>query len=258
MHAPGTEPEPGSGGGDGVPPAAAPHRVGVPVNLHRWDQITFLHWRFDPAVVRRVVPAELSVLTYDGAAWVGVTPFRIRVRIPWLPALPFASGFPEINLRTYVAGADGRQGLWFVRMEVPRLWFVLALRAFGLPYFWPRMAVERRAQLVAYASQPRAPGTRGARSRVVVRPGDPIQPVGGGPRDRFLTARWGAYHRVGPRLLYTPVEHPPWPLHDAAVELCDVAPLFRAAGLPPPRERPLAHFSPGVAVRVGPPRLVHG
>jgi uncharacterized protein YqjF (DUF2071 family) len=57
-------------------------------------------------------------------------------------------------------------------------------------------------------------------------------------------------------LLYTPVEHPPWRLRTAAVDSCEVDALFRNAGLPDPIGRPVAHFSPGVTVKVGRPRVV--
>lgn len=238
-----------------VPPAAAPHAVRLPVNLHRWEDITFLHWAFAPATVQRLVPPETSVLTFEGAAWVGVTPFRIRVRPPGVP-LPGGLGtFPETNVRTYVGTPDGRRGLWFLRMEVPALWFVAALRAFGLPYHWQRMAIERDGQRMSYASTDRQPPHERTH-RVVVRPGAPLEPATGGPRERFLTARWGAYHRRG-ALLYTPAEHPPWRLRDAEVEICDVDRLLSRAGLPLPEGPPLAHFSPGVRARIGRPRLVH-
>ncbi|MBA2529606.1 MAG: hypothetical protein H0V19_06520 [Euzebyales bacterium] len=32
----------------GAPPAAPRHRVRLPVNIHRWDNISFLHWAFEP------------------------------------------------------------------------------------------------------------------------------------------------------------------------------------------------------------------
>jgi uncharacterized protein len=232
-----------------VPPAAPPRRVGVPVNLHRWENITFLHWPFEPSVLAPLVPEETTVLTHEGSAWVSVTPFFIRVRPPGIPSVPRVGAFPETNVRTYVTGPGGREGLWFLRMEVTQLWFVLTLRALGLPYVRRRMAVEEREGRIAYTSRPS--------HEVVVRPGEALSPLAGGPRDRFLTARWGAYHRQGPVLFFTPADHPPWTLQTVAVATCEVGELFRSAGLPAPGGPPLAHFSRGVAVRIGRPEVVN-
>lgn len=229
----------------------------MPTNLHRWDRLTFLHWPFPPEDIASLVPPELSVLTRDGVAWVGVTPFVMVVRPPGVPVVPPRWAFPETNVRTYVRGPDGREGLWFLRMEVTARWFVATLRVLGLPYFRQRMTVEAREGRVAYVSSPPTAADAGGH-RIVVRPGDVVDPPGGGPWDRFLTARWGAYHRRGPLLFHTPVEHPPWPLTRAVVDECDVEALFRDAGLPAPDGPPVAHFSPGVNVRVGVPRVVAG
>jgi uncharacterized protein YqjF (DUF2071 family) len=231
--------------------------VRLPVNIHHWDGISLLHWPFAPADIAPLVPEQTAVLTFDGMAWVSLTPFFIRVRPPFAPAVPPGWAFPETNVRTYVAGPGGRQGLWFLRMEVSALWFVLTLRAFGLPYFRQRMSVDVGEHRATYRSRPWASSTGGGH-RVVVRPGAELRPAGGGPWDRFVTARWGAFHRRGPLLLYTPVEHGTWPLHAAEVEECTVDALFRDAGLPAPAGPPVAHFSPGVRVKVGVPHVVGG
>lgn len=237
-----------------APPPAAPHRVRLPVNVHHWDNISFLHWSFDPADIAPLVPDETVVLTYDGMAWVSATPFFIRVRPPGLSITPPRWSFPETNLRTYVAGPDGREGLWFLRMEVTALWFVATLRAVGLPYFRRRMSVDFGQDRASYRSQPSAGSSRGGH-HIVVRPGDDLRPPEGGPWDRFVTTRWGAFHRRGPLLLYTPVEHDPWHLRAAEVQECSVDALFLDAGLPPPAGPPVAHYSPGVRVKVGVPKL---
>lgn len=237
------------------PPAAAPHRVPVPLNLHRWEAIAFLHWGVEPDVLAALVPSPLTVLTADGLAWVGVTPFRIHVRLPGMPGSPPGWVFPETNVRTYVRGPDGREGLWFLHMEVPAAWFVAALRTVGLPYVRRRMAVEEQGAGIRYRSAPRRSEQQGGHDLHVVS-GPPIAPVGGGPMERFLTARWAAYHRRAGVLLRTPVEHEPWPLHTAEAPTCDAGPLFHAAGLPDPGGDPLVHWSPGVTVRVGAPALV--
>ena len=50
--------------------------------IHWWEQVTFIHWRFDADVVQRLLPAGLSVETFDGSAWVGLVPFYMRVALP--------------------------------------------------------------------------------------------------------------------------------------------------------------------------------
>ncbi|HAY10465.1 MAG TPA: hypothetical protein DCY18_11115, partial [Thauera sp.] len=40
----------------------------------RWDQLLFLHWAYDAAVIQRTLPPGLTVDTYDGRAFLGVVP----------------------------------------------------------------------------------------------------------------------------------------------------------------------------------------
>lgn len=239
---------------ESVPPATAPHRVRLATNVHHWDNISFLHWPYQRSEIARLVPEQMTVLTHEGMAWVGVTPFFIRVRPPGVPVSPPGWSFPETNVRTYVAGPDGREGVWFLHMEVPSLWFTATLRSLGFPYVRQRMTVDVIPERVTYDSVPRPP--TGGGHKIIVRPGEELRPLGGGPRERFFTARWAAYHRQGRALFRTAVEHPPWPLRAAEVERCEVDGLFGAAGLPIPVGPPVVHFSPGVTVRVGTPRLV--
>jgi hypothetical protein len=51
-------------------------RVARPVMYHHWNWITFLHWRYPPAVVQRLLPPGLTAETSGGTAWVGLTPSR--------------------------------------------------------------------------------------------------------------------------------------------------------------------------------------
>jgi uncharacterized protein YqjF (DUF2071 family) len=73
-----------------------------------------------------------------------------------------------------------------------------------------------------------------------------------GDRDHFLTARWVLFSSAGARHRFARAYHPPWPLHRARVVMADDH-LVTAAGLPPPGGEPLAHYSPGVDVRIGRP-----
>src|SRR6266436_9976324 len=56
-------------------------------------------------------PKALELDLFDGRAWVGMIPFHTeRVHPPFLPPLPWISGYPEVNLRTYVRGPEGGRG----------------------------------------------------------------------------------------------------------------------------------------------------
>ncbi|MET7733157.1 DUF2071 domain-containing protein [Streptomyces sp. NPDC005402] len=227
----------------------AEQRVRVPVLRARWLRQTFVHWPFRPADVQALLPPGLVVDEYDGAAWVGFTPFVMAdVRPAGVSsAVPGLPTFAETNLRTYVCREDGRDGIWFLSIEVANP-LMLAARAVGAPYTPAHLRVTTDGDTVSYA------GSRGkgrVSYRLDVRPGDPVQPT---ERDVWLTSRWRAYTRRLGILLETPVEHEPWPLADAAVDVLKET-LTAAAGLPAPLDEPVVHFSPGVEhVRLGPSR----
>ncbi|MFI6360782.1 YqjF family protein [Streptomyces sp. NPDC050743] len=179
---------------------------------------------------------------------VSLTPFVMAgARPPGVPAaLP---SFAETNLRTYVRARDGRDGLWFLTLEVSSP-VMLAARLIGAPYHLGHLTLSRAGDVVTYAG---ARGHGGRSYRVVVLPGEPVQPS---PRDVWLTSRWRAFTRGCGVLWQTPVEHEPWPLRAARLDDLQET-LTREAGLPPPAQEPLVHFSDGVhKVRFGVSRPV--
>src|SRR6266542_1618220 len=122
--------------------------------VQRWDWMTFLHWRYEPADLRPHLPVGLEVQTFDGSAWVGLLPFRMTVRFPGAPAIPWLSRFPETNVRTYVRGPDGGAGIWFLSLEAGRLVPAMTGRAgLALPYVWAEMEMARGESTVAYRSR---------------------------------------------------------------------------------------------------------
>ena len=88
--------------------------------VHWWDELTFIHWRYEPEQVQRLLPEGLEVETMDGSAWVGLVPFFLRVGLPHVRPVPWLSQFAETNVRTYVRSADGRSGVWFFSLEAAR------------------------------------------------------------------------------------------------------------------------------------------
>jgi uncharacterized protein YqjF (DUF2071 family) len=230
--------------------AAPPHRVKCPVMRQSWIDLTFLHSRYDPAVVRPLVPRELDLDLYDGAAWVGLVPFEIvGLAPPGLPALPWISHFPETNLRTYVVDRQGRRGVWFFSLDAARLAAVVGARvAYALPYFWARMHVVSDGRRVRYRSHRLQPPL--AMSTIDVHVGKRIAEPS--ELEVFLTARWRLYARRLGWILHADIEHQPWPLRRAEVAGLQET-LTDMAGLPEPRGDVLAHFSPRVDVLVAAP-----
>ncbi len=50
----------------------------------QWHDLLFMHWPVPPAVLRPLIPPALALETFDGAAWLGVTPFRMAGTRPRL------------------------------------------------------------------------------------------------------------------------------------------------------------------------------
>lgn len=214
-----------------------------------------MHWSFDPDHVQALLPAGLTVDTYDGRAWVGLVPFMMWVAPPRLPALPWLGRFCETNVRTYVRDAAGHDGVWFFSLEAARAPAVIAARVgYRLPYFWADMSLARGSDRVVYRSRRRLPGPSGATADAEVRIGPPYEPSALTPLDHFLTARFRLFSvsRTG-ALRSADAEHPRWPLRHADIERVDET-VIAAAGLPEPSGPPIAHYSDGVEVRIGRPR----
>lgn len=229
-------------------------RVRRPAALQRWSSLSFLHWPYDPAEIQRLLPGDLTVDTFGGRAWVGLTPFVMAdVRPTLLPPVPGVSTFPETNVRTYVRDGRGLDGLWFLTLECARS-ATLALRTIGLPYAWAGMTVDCDRDTVRYRSRRRFPRHPDATTDVVIEVGAPLAPEEIGLFDHFLTGRWRAFSATRSTRFCTPVEHAPWPFRRAHVRHYS-APLFAACGLPEPDGEPVAHYSPGVDVRLGVPQF---
>jgi len=224
--------------------------VSFALNGQQWKNLTFLHWPIPPARIRPMLPEGLELDIYDGAAWIGITPFQMTYLGAPALTLPYVSTFTEVNVRTYVRAADGTNGIWFFSIECSSLPVVAALRVIGVPYFYARTRSGRRGRVIRYLSRrPRGP----AAIRVETEVGNQIQTP-----NRLLdllTGRWNAYtHRAG-RLWRVPIEHQPWPLYEARARV-QADGLLRANGLCATYGEPFAHFSPGVQVRLGGPQPV--
>jgi uncharacterized protein YqjF (DUF2071 family) len=206
-----------------------------------WEQLLFAHWRLPEEALRPLVPPELLLDTYDGSAWLGVTPFRITgLRLRGLPPLPFLSTFLELNVRTYVT-LRGKPGIYFFSLDAASRFAVgAARRMYKLPYFHARMSAERRGEWIEYASA-RLHGRRAA-FRGRYRPtGDPREPAAG-TLEHFLTERYCLYVVDERRdVQRADIHHLPWRLQTAEADLEENSMAPDGIDLPSPPA--LLHYS---------------
>jgi uncharacterized protein len=137
---------------------------GWAVMYQTWDKRLFLHWPITAELWRPLIPSRLSLDTFEGQAWVSVTPFTMRgIRPVLLPPLPVLSQSHELNVRTYVQ-VDGVPGVWFFSLDASNMLAVLGARAtFGLPYFRARMRLREPDSAIQFASTRAQPGAPPAR-----------------------------------------------------------------------------------------------
>jgi uncharacterized protein YqjF (DUF2071 family) len=240
--------------------AATLRPPGMPLMRQRWEHLLFLHWTVPPEGLASLLPDGLRVDSFDGSAYVGLTPFSVRgLRPPFLPAPPFLSSFHEVNLRTYVH-RDGRDpGVWFFSLDAASCLAVVGARLlYRLPYHWAEINVERRERRpdgawVRYASK--RFGRRRARLAIEYGPEGGIGPAEPGTLEHFLVERYILYASADGRLIQARVHHEPYPLQRARFEGLEED-LSDAAGVPGASGPLLAHYARGVDVEVFRPLAV--
>jgi uncharacterized protein YqjF (DUF2071 family) len=218
-----------------------------------WVDLLFAHWQVPEEALRAVVPPQLPIDTYDGSAWLGITPFCVRgLRLRGTAPAPVLSSFPELNVRTYVS-AEGKPGIYFLSLDADSSAAVAAARrSFRLPYFHSRMRVDGEGEEgVGYdlmrTSQDGPPAYfnaryGGERERLPIREGS---------LERWLTERYCLYTLDGQqRIQRGEIHHPPWPLQEGWAEI-ETNTMAMPFGIELEGE-PLFHFSPRQDVVIWP------
>ena len=123
--------------------AARERPEGMHIMHQDWHKLLFLHWEVRVEDLRPLIPEKLAIDTFEGKAWLTVTPLTItNLRPPYLPPLPYLSWLYELNVRTYVH-IDGVPGVWFFSLDANNLPAVIGARMFfSLPYYNARIMCE--------------------------------------------------------------------------------------------------------------------
>lgn len=214
---------------------------GSPIMYQTWSTLLFMHWPVPEDRLRPLIPIGLHVDTFDGAAWIGITPFTMpSIRPPYLPALPVLGRSHEINVRTYVRH-EGVPGVWFFSLDANNPLAVLGARlGFALPYYQARMALDVDEGEVRFRSKRTHAGAPSAHFEAVWRRGEALPAAEPGSLDFFLIERYCLYAARAGRLTRARIHHRPWPLCSATL-LSHSSTMLESHDLSVDRSAPLLH-----------------
>lgn len=223
------------------------------IMFQRWEELLFIHRRVPATALRALVPLQLEIDQFDGTAWIGQTPFCLtNLHARWLPPLPFASRFLEMNLRTYVR-FGGKAGIFFFSLDAASRLAVAAARlTYRLPYRYARMQLKRADGWIHYRSErvDRENAEFIGRYRGVGATWSPAL----GTLEHFLTERYALYAMLGSRtVLRGDIHHPPWEIQRAEAQI-ETNTVPAGHGLPlTDQEPPLLHFAAPQDTLIWPP-----
>ena len=210
-----------------------------------WHDLLFAHWPVDIAALHGYLPRRFEIDTFEKQAWIGVVPFRMSNVAPrGVPAMPWLSAFPELNVRTYVR-VNGRPGVYFFSLDATNPIAVGVARTLvHLPYFTAAMSIEHDGDgWIHYRSRRRRSTPTAAELEARYRPIGPVTPPVEGTLEHFLTERYCLFTVDRSSCAFSlDIHHPPWPLQRAEA-IWQRNTMADAAGLRLPPLAPLLHFS---------------
>ena len=253
---------------------------GLPLMHQHWGQLLFMHWPIDAELLRPLIPSQLSIDTFDGSAWIGEIPFTMwGIRASFLPPIPGASAFHELNVRTYVHW-NGVPGVWFFSLDAANSLAVWGARTFyHLPYFNAEMSLTQKGNTIDYSSRRKDSLTYGEffaaeadeifgvakaeRLRNLPRAelnaswtiGEPLAQSSPSSIEFFLTERYCLYSVHRRRLYRSRIFHEPWPLRQAILN-AHQSTMIESLGIAAPRENPWLHCAEAIAVDIWPLKRV--
>lgn len=229
---------------------------GLPLMHQTWGKLLFMHWRMDEKLLRPLIPDDLEIDTFDGTAWIAITPFTmwdVRGFPPYMPAIPGLSSLHELNVRTYVH-YDRVPGVWFFSLDCNSSAAVLAARSlFLLPYYRADIELEEDANTIDYElDREEEPDASFQASWQV---GETIPFTHPGSLEFFLTERYCLYAEDDGEVYRSRIYHEPWPLQKATLTELEST-MIEATDLPTPKGQPLLHYCEELSVEIWPLKRV--
>jgi uncharacterized protein len=176
-----------------------------------WHHTLFAHWPVPASELRKHVPSDIEIDTFNGTAWIGIVPFKIKnMRARFTPSIPFFNSYIEVNVRTYVK-YGGRTGVYFFSLDANHIFAVTGAKIiFGLPY---KLAVAD----LNIGSSFELSSTRGsgAKFSASYEPGSEVFFPEEGTLEHWLTERYCLWTKRGSKIIRGDIHHTRWELQRA-------------------------------------------
>jgi len=224
----------------------------------RWEHLLFAHWQVPADSLRKLVPPQLELDTFEGQAWITVVPMKMGdIHFRGL-SLPIKSIFPQVNVRTYVK-LDGKRGIYFLTIDAPRPTAVYTARwTYRLNYCMADTEMEVLAREVRLENKRKHQGLPPAAMKVKFAAASEPYTAQANTLDDWLTDRLCLY-TVYPngRVYRADIDHLPWQLRRATAEIeCNSMLPESISQLVDPLRPTLTHCVDGIDVQLWMPKRV--
>ncbi|MCB1176319.1 MAG: DUF2071 domain-containing protein [Leptospiraceae bacterium] len=216
-----------------------------------WLDLLFLHWETPVDKLRELIPKQLEVDLWEGKAYLGIVPFKMRnVRPRFFPSVPYLSFFPELNVRTYVK-VNGKPGVWFFSLDAGNSLAVeIARKFFYLPYFNADFKIQYDNSSINYRSIRKDSRGNPAVLELKYAPTSEVYFANQGSLEHWLTERYCLYsmNKKG-KIFRGEIHHLPWPLQKAQVEISQNE-MAKTHNLTIKNQEPIKHFIKKIEVGI--------
>lgn len=220
-----------------------------PFMIQYWEELLFLHWEISKQFLDEILPRGLEADTFQGKAYVGLVPFRMKgVRPIFLPPLPWVSYFSELNVRTYVK-TQGKPGVYFFSLDAEnRIVVEVARKFFYLPYLNAKMRFKRKGIKKDFHCTRIDPRANPGEFHATYFPSSKIYQSKQNTLENWLTERYCLYSMDSERRIYRgEVHHLPWSLQKAEFDISHNT-ILKNHNIPVLEREPLAHYSESLKV----------
>lgn len=204
-----------------------------------WNKVLFFHWTIPFDILRKCVPENLNIDTFDGKCYVSLVAFTMeKIRPGFLPAVGLISNFDEINLRTYIEN-DNKKGVYFLNIEAGKTLSTFIAKSISrLPYEKSNII---RTESTYYSENIK----RGFNLHTEFEIKNELHHKT--ELDKWLTERYCLYLDIDKKSYRYDIHHKEWDLKSVEIKMLDLS--YKIGGLNLTNKQPnLSHYSDGVKV----------